>query len=153
MCALYQRRCIPYMSYHRMCVSVLCISVCVFCICRIIVCVLPSYVRMCTLYVSYHRVCRVGQHHIYTPYIIYDRVFGDLPANNTVYTPYTYDSDQPYVCAYVCSVPGMSQEASGLEAGSKYPQAEGSHARRMASLQADIKDIQDSIQELQSSER
>jgi len=48
---------------------------------------------------------------------------------------------------------GMTQEANGLEAHSKYPQAEGSHARRMASLQADIKDIQDSIKELQENER
>jgi len=47
----------------------------------------------------------------------------------------------------------MSLEASDLEANSRYPQAEGSHARRMAALQADIKDIQDSIQELQQNER
>jgi len=50
-------------------------------------------------------------------------------------------------------IKSMSQEASGLEASSRYPQAEGSHARRMAALQADIKDIQDSIREMQENER
>ena len=47
----------------------------------------------------------------------------------------------------------MTSEASGLEASSRYPQSEGSHARRMAALHADIKDIKDSIQEMQDDER
>ena len=29
-------------------------------------------------------------------YIIYDRIFDDFPAKNTVYTPYIYGSGQPY---------------------------------------------------------
>jgi hypothetical protein len=29
-------------------------------------------------------------------YTVYDRKFGDFPAKNTVYTPYIYNSDQPY---------------------------------------------------------
>jgi len=28
-------------------------------------------------------------------YTIYDRIFGDFPAKNTVYTPYIYGSGQP----------------------------------------------------------
>ena len=34
--------------------------------------------------------------HIYT---VYDRIFGDFPAKNTVYTPYIYGSGQPYILA------------------------------------------------------
>jgi len=29
-------------------------------------------------------------------YTVYDRIFGDFPAKNTVYTPYIYGSGQPY---------------------------------------------------------
>jgi len=29
-------------------------------------------------------------------YTVYDRIFGDVPAKNTVYTPYIYGSGQPY---------------------------------------------------------
>jgi len=32
---------------------------------------------------------RVGQNGIYT-HTVYDRIFGDFPAKNTVYTPYIY---------------------------------------------------------------
>jgi hypothetical protein len=32
-------------------------------------------------------ISKVGQNRIYTPY---DRIFGDFPAKNTVYTPYIY---------------------------------------------------------------
>ena len=42
-------------------------------------------------------VFRVGQNHIYI-YSVNDRIFGDSPANNTVYTPYMYGSGQPYMC-------------------------------------------------------
>jgi len=37
-------------------------------------------------------VYRVG--HIYN---VYDRIFGEFPAKNTVYTPYIYGSGQPYL--------------------------------------------------------
>jgi len=30
-------------------------------------------------------------------YTVYDRIFGDFPAKNTVYTPYIYGSGQPYL--------------------------------------------------------
>ena len=30
-------------------------------------------------------------------YTIYDRIFGDFLAKNTVYTPYIYGSAQPYI--------------------------------------------------------
>jgi len=30
-------------------------------------------------------------------YAVYDRIFGDFPAKNTVYKPYIYDFGQPYV--------------------------------------------------------
>jgi hypothetical protein len=30
-------------------------------------------------------------------YSVYDRIFGDFPAKNTVYTPYIYGSGQPYL--------------------------------------------------------
>jgi hypothetical protein len=30
-------------------------------------------------------------------YTVYDHIFGDFPAKNTVYTPYIYGSGQPYV--------------------------------------------------------
>ena len=30
-------------------------------------------------------------------YTVYDRIFGDFPAKNTVYTPYIYGSVQPYM--------------------------------------------------------
>jgi len=29
-------------------------------------------------------------------YTVYDRIFGEFPAKNTVYTPYIYGSGQPY---------------------------------------------------------
>ena len=35
------------------------------------------------------RVCRVGQNHI-PIHTVYDRIFGDFPAKNTVYTPSMY---------------------------------------------------------------
>jgi len=38
---------------------------------------------------------RVGQNHIYYVCTVYDRVFGDFPAKNTVYTPYKYGSGHP----------------------------------------------------------
>jgi hypothetical protein len=49
-------------------------------------------------------VVRVGQNRIYTPYNIwspymvsvYDRIFGDFPAKDAVYTPYIYGPGQPY---------------------------------------------------------
>jgi hypothetical protein len=30
---------------------------------------------------------------------VYDRIFGDFPATNSVCTPYIYGSGQPYLCA------------------------------------------------------
>jgi len=33
-------------------------------------------------------------------YTVYDRVFGDFPAKNTVCKPYIYDSGQPYTWAH-----------------------------------------------------
>ena len=30
-------------------------------------------------------------------YTVYDRIFDDFPAKNTVYTPYIYGSGQPYI--------------------------------------------------------
>ena len=36
-------------------------------------------------------------------YTVYDRIFGDFPAKNTVYTPYIYGSGQLYIYA------GLSQ--------------------------------------------
>jgi len=46
---------------------------------------------------------RVGQNRIYT-HTVYDRIFDDFPARNTVYTPYTYGSGQPYSCIYLQEV-------------------------------------------------
>jgi hypothetical protein len=43
-------------------------------------------------------MCRVGQNRIYTLYTVYDRILGDFPAKNTVYTPYIYGPGQPYRC-------------------------------------------------------
>jgi len=40
-----------------------------------------------------HSVSRVGQ--IPYTYAVYDRVLGDFPANNSVYTPYIYGFGQP----------------------------------------------------------
>jgi len=31
-------------------------------------------------------------------YTVYDRIFGDFPAKNTVHTPYIYGSGQPHLC-------------------------------------------------------
>jgi len=39
-------------------------------------------------------IFRVGQPKPYI-YTVYDRIFGDFPAKNTVYTPYIYGSGQP----------------------------------------------------------
>jgi hypothetical protein len=51
--------------------------------------------RLCTL--AFHYPSSDEQNwpgpYIYT---VYDRIFGDVPANNTVYTPYVYGSGQPY---------------------------------------------------------
>ena len=30
-------------------------------------------------------------------YTVYDRIFGDFPAKNAVYTPYLYGYGQPYI--------------------------------------------------------
>jgi len=39
---------------------------------------------------------RVGKNHIHTPYMmVYDCIFGDFPAKNIIYIPYTYGSGQP----------------------------------------------------------
>ena len=38
-------------------------------------------------------------------YTVYDRIFDDFPARNTVYTPYIYGSGQPYTC-YLMGVAG-----------------------------------------------
>jgi hypothetical protein len=37
-------------------------------------------------------------------YTVYDRVFGDFPARNTIYTPYMYGSGQPYKYVDIISV-------------------------------------------------
>jgi len=44
-------------------------------------------------------MCKVGQNRpcIYT---VYDRIFGDFPVKNTVYTPYINGPGQPYLLAY-----------------------------------------------------
>jgi hypothetical protein len=42
---------------------------------------LPAYVLISFFYASKLHVLRVGQNRIYT---IYDRIYGDFPANNTV---------------------------------------------------------------------
>jgi hypothetical protein len=34
------------------------------------------------------------------PYTVYDRIFGDFPAKNTVRTPYIHGSGQPYQCTH-----------------------------------------------------
>jgi len=50
-------------------------------------------------------ICRVGQNRIYT---VYDCIFGDFPAINTVYTPYTvYVWFWPtlFICSGVASQP------------------------------------------------
>jgi hypothetical protein len=52
---------------------------------------------------------------------VYDRIFGDFPAKNTVYTPYAYGSGQPYAEAipgrmglrpYHVSIKTLRHEAS-----------------------------------------
>jgi len=40
-------------------------------------------------------------------YTVHDRIFGDFPAKNTLYTLYVYGSGQPYKCvmqkeAWIC---------------------------------------------------
>jgi hypothetical protein len=45
--------------------------------------------------VAYLCMCRAGQNRI-------DRVFDDIPAKNTVYTPYIYGSGQPCACVCTC---------------------------------------------------
>jgi hypothetical protein len=40
---------------------------------------------------------RVGQNRIYIYiYTLYDPIFGDFPAKNTVFAPNVYDSGEPY---------------------------------------------------------
>ena len=34
---------------------------------------------------------------MYVVCTVYDRIFGDFPAKNTVYTPYLYGSGKPYI--------------------------------------------------------
>jgi len=41
----------------------------------------------------------VGHDHIYI-HTVYDRIFGDFPAKNTVYAPYIHGSGQPYSCSF-----------------------------------------------------
>jgi len=45
--------------------------------------------------------CHTHQEGWPEPYIhtVYDRIFGDFPAKNTVYTPYIYGSGQLYTSA------------------------------------------------------
>jgi len=46
---------------------------------------------------------RVGQNRTYSLCMIYDRIFGDFSAKNTVYTPYKYGSGQPYICTVLAN--------------------------------------------------
>jgi len=39
-------------------------------------------------------MARVGQNHTYI-YAVYDRISGEIPEKNTVYTPYIHGSSQP----------------------------------------------------------
>jgi hypothetical protein len=38
---------------------------------------------------------------MYYIYTVYDRIFGEFPAKNTVYTPYMYGFGQPYIYTVV----------------------------------------------------
>ena len=66
-----------------MCVF-LCVCVCV-CVC-VYVCVC---VRVCVC-VCVQTDSRVGQNHMCKLCTVYDRIFDDFPAKNTVYIPYIY---------------------------------------------------------------
>ena len=53
-------------------------------------------------------------------YTVYDRIFGDFPARNTVYTPYIYGSGKPYtfggrIRVYMVSVAVGSCSARNIE--------------------------------------
>jgi len=52
--------------------------------------------------------------HIYHKYTIYDRIFGVFPAINTVNTPYTYSSGQPYTQVYLLGRMGNASRALHL---------------------------------------
>jgi len=58
-------------------------------------------------------VCRVGQNRIHNT--IYDCIFGDFPAKNTVYTPYIYGSGQPYLYGHVSvNIKTMKSKAASI---------------------------------------
>jgi len=58
-----------------------------------------------TLLVVTYAQCGNGQNHLCLYYVyiciytLYNRIFGDFPTKNVVYTPYTYCSGQPYTIA------------------------------------------------------
>ena len=58
----------------------------------------PSSSRV-ILYFKHPPSVGIGQNRKYAPY--YDGILGDFPVKNTVYTPYLYDSGQPYPNARV----------------------------------------------------
>jgi hypothetical protein len=62
-----------------------------------------------TVYIIYNKyiifiiyIIYIGLARIVNIYTVYDRIFGDFPAKNTVYTPYIYGSGQP--CIYTVHV-------------------------------------------------
>ena len=66
-----------------------------WCVC---LCVFLSFISVC---MSVHTLVKwVGWPKPYT-HTVYDRVFGDFPAKNTVYTTYMYGSGQPYTCVFL----------------------------------------------------
>jgi len=69
----------------------------------------------CEEYISWVAVCGECPYSTYIlgwpePYIctVYDRIFGNFPAKNTIYRPYIYGSGQPYIypvqCTCYCNV-------------------------------------------------
>ena len=48
---------------------------------------------------------------------VHDRIFGDIPAKNTVYTPFIYGSCQPYSCNVLLLSPADCDIVRGRDEG------------------------------------
>jgi len=79
------------------------------------------YARACAC----QRLCSyIGLARIIYIYTVYDRIFGEFPAKNTIYTTYLYGSGQPYLYMHISTVPQSSSSTSKTPDATQQPAAQ-----------------------------